>query len=231
MSAMKREPTAIALTVYDEVQPTPRVDFHRTVPGHARRSSGCCRAFWRRLYQLIEFHTFNAAIGLGAGIVTWVFVPLSLVLLPFFGVGLVLFQLTVRLLVGIARVDLRLAGRVDQSDWSLNEYLEIESRVPLTERLVSFDLRVSSEVARLVFYFAAPKLLIGALSGVAAAWTLEQPLLALVSGGYNDVLGITTFEAAPKLYVALLFGCWMVGVGCAIAVPKVSIPPDRKSVM
>lgn len=44
----------------------------------------------------------------------------------------------------------------------------------------------------------------GVLSGAAAAWTVEQPLLAIISGGYNDVLGITTFEDNAILYLAIL---------------------------
>ncbi|GMF13106.1 unnamed protein product [Phytophthora lilii] len=78
--------------------------------------------------------------------------------------------------------------------------------------------------ARIVFYFAGSKFLVGALSGAAAAWTVEQPLLAVFSGGYNDSLGITTLYDDPILYVALLVGCWSVGVICTFLVPKVSVP-------
>ncbi|KAG7385796.1 hypothetical protein PHYPSEUDO_001041 [Phytophthora pseudosyringae] len=213
----------VVVPIEGEAPITPTTsNFQSVEPEDAASRSQCyaCRPLARKLFELLEFHTLNAALGLGGGILTWVLLPLSVLLLPLFGFGLVVFRFMLVVLARLARHDVELATRQCPYNLKLHSFVGNEA----TNLAVTSTAWPPTKTSRVVFYFAVPKFLIGALSGAAAAWTVEQPLLAIVSAGYNDVLGITTFESDAVLYVAILLGCMVSGAISCVLVPKVSVP-------
>ncbi|KAE9343943.1 hypothetical protein PF008_g9456 [Phytophthora fragariae] len=185
-----------------------------------------CQSFWGRLGRLLAFHTLNAFLGIGGAILVLVLVPLSVGLVPLFGVGVVLFQLSAAVVEVLARTDIRLANLVSKQEPKLRKAYGIQSGLSTNNGCSNCCQRLvflSPKMLLVMLYFATLKLVVGTLSLIAIGWGLVLPVEALTSAGRADAIGWVHYQDHPDAYVGVVVGCWVLGVVCIAFVAKPSV--------
>ncbi|OWZ20148.1 hypothetical protein PHMEG_0005468 [Phytophthora megakarya] len=185
-----------------------------------------CQAFCSGLGHLLLFHTLNAILGVGGAILVLVLVPVSVGLIPLFGAGIVLFQVSAGVVEELVRLDIRLANVVSKREPKLIKAFGIQGGFSTNNGCDNWCQRLlflSPKMLLVMLYFATIKLLVGVLSLVAIAWGLVLPVEAICSGGYADVIGWVNYHDHPGVYVIVVLGTWVLGVLCIVFVPKPSV--------
>ncbi|KAG6574417.1 putative soluble pyridine nucleotide transhydrogenase [Phytophthora cinnamomi] len=185
-----------------------------------------CQSFCARLGRLFVFHTLNAFLGIGGAIIVLVLVPLSVGLVPLFGVGIMLFQVSAAVVEVLAKMDIRLANMVSKQEPKLRKAYGIQSGLSTNNGCSNCCQRLfflSSKTLLVMLYFATLKLVIGTLSLIAVGWGLVLPVEALTSGGRADAIGWINYQDHPSAYVGVVLGCWALGLVCIAFVDKLSV--------
>ncbi|KAG7385797.1 hypothetical protein PHYPSEUDO_001042 [Phytophthora pseudosyringae] len=226
--AEKPVPVAVAvLDGADTDDEDDRATFRQSsAPPLAPSPPGRCQSLCARLGRLLAFHTLNASLGLGGAILVLVLVPLSVGLVPLFGVGIVLFQLSAGVVEVLARLDIGLANMVSKREPKLLKAFGIQGGLSTNNGCSNWYQRLfflSPRILLAMLYFASIKLVAGILSLIAVGWGLVLPVEALVSGGNADAIGWVNYHDHPTGYVCAVLGGWALGVVCIVAVPKPSV--------
>ncbi|GMF13107.1 unnamed protein product [Phytophthora lilii] len=185
-----------------------------------------CRTFCACLGRLLVFHTLNAVLGIGGAILVLVLVPPSVGLVPLFGVGIVLFQLSAAVVELLARMDVHLANVVSRREPKLQKAFGIQGGLSTNNGCSNWCQRLfflSPKMLLVMLYFATIKLVVGTLSLIAVGWGLVLPVEALCSGGRADVIGWINYHDHPSAYVGAVVGCWAFGVASIALIPKPSV--------
>lgn len=218
----KPVPVALALDTID----MNNEEDSRSASPLAPSPPGCCSIFWARLVRLLLFHTMNAFLGLGGAILVLVLVPLSVGLIPLFGVGIVLFQLSAGVVEVLARIDICLANMVSRREPRLQKAFGIQGGLSTNNGCSNWCQRLfflSPKMLLVMIYFATIKLVVGILSIVAVAWGFILPIEAVISGGDADAIGWIKYHDHPTAYVFVVLGGWALGMLCVAFVPKPSV--------
>jgi hypothetical protein len=148
-------------------------------------------------------------------------------LVPLFGVGVVLFQLSAAVVEMLAGIDVRLANMVaPHRAHKLRKAFGIQSGLSTNNGCTSCCQRllfVSPKTLLVMLYLCTIKLAIGTLSLIAVGWGLVLPVEALCSGGHADAIGWINYQDHPSAYVALVLCCWVLGVVCLVFVHRPSV--------
>ncbi|GMF54894.1 unnamed protein product [Phytophthora fragariaefolia] len=187
---------------------------------------GRCPSFCTHLGRLLAFHTLNALLGIGGAILVLVLVPLSVGLVPLFGVGIVLFQLSAAVVEMLAKMDVLLANMVSKHEPKLRKAYGIQGGLSTNNGCSSCCQRLfflSPKMLMVMLYFATLKLIVGILSLIAVGWGLVLPIEAITSGGRADAIGWIDYQDHPSAYVGVVLGCWTLGVVCVVLVAKPSV--------
>ncbi|EGZ24002.1 hypothetical protein PHYSODRAFT_311166 [Phytophthora sojae] len=201
--------------------PPPPAPLAPSPPGH-------CRSFSIGFARLVAFHTLNAFLGIGGAILVLVLVPLSIGLVPLFGVGIALFQLSAAVVEMLARTDIGLANMVSKREPKLRKAYGIQSGLSTNNGCSNWCQRLfffffSPKTLLVMLYFATLKLVVGTLSLIAVGWGIVLPIEALVSGGHADAIGWINYQDDPGAYVGVVLGCWVLGMICIAVVAKPSV--------
>ncbi|ETK89952.1 hypothetical protein F441_06308 [Phytophthora nicotianae CJ01A1] len=220
------KPVPVAIAV-DDVDTDDESIFRQSYsPPLAPSPPGCCLLFWSRLGRLLVFHTLNAFLGLGGAILVLVLVPVSVGLLPLFGVGLVLFQLSAGVVEILARIDIGLANMVSMREPKLRKAFGIQGGLSTNNGCTSTCQRIfflSPRMLLVMLYFATVKLVVGIMSVVAVAWGVVFPIEALTSNDHAEAIGLVNYHNHPGAYVIIVLGAWVLGALCITFVPKSSV--------
>ncbi|KAL3671919.1 hypothetical protein V7S43_002586 [Phytophthora oleae] len=223
--AQKPVPVALALDVDSTDNEEDGID-QRSASPLAPLPPGRCSSCCARLGRLLMFHSMNALLGLGGAILVLVLVPLSVGLIPLFGVGIVLFQLSAGVVEVLARIDIRLANMVSRREPSLQKAFGIQGGLSTNNGCSNWCQRLfflSPKMLLVMFYFATIKLVVGILSIIAVGWGVVLPVEALASGGHADAIGWIEYHDHPTAYVFVVLGGWALGMFCVVFAPKPSV--------
>ncbi|KAG7397137.1 hypothetical protein PHYBOEH_001186 [Phytophthora boehmeriae] len=227
--AQKPIPTALVVDPQDTDDEDASVRLQAPVtPSSSSEPSLCLKkpSFCEHLGRLLAFHTFNTVLGVGGAITVLVLVPLSVGLVPLFGLGILLFQCSASVVEGLARTDICLANVVIYQQPKLRKAFGIQSGFSTNNGCSGCCSRLvflSRKMLLVMLYFATIKFAVGVLSLVGVWWGLVVPIAAISSGGSSDVIGWVDYHDHPGAYVAVVLGGWVIGVLCIVFVTKPSV--------